>query len=72
MFIKKIKLNFNKNEEMFGVEQFEQLDSQKSGKLPLKTLRAHFKLDLSEEGDDKRLIDFDKFYNMVVNSVKVY
>ena len=37
---------------MFGVEQFEQLDSQKSGKLPLKTLRAHFKLDLSEEGDE--------------------
>ena len=57
---------------MFGVEQFEQLDSQKSGKLPLKTLRAHFKLDLSEEGDDKRLIDFDKFYNIVVNSVKLY
>ena len=57
---------------MFGVEQFEQLDSQKSGKLPLKTLRAHFKLDLSEEGDDKRLIDFEQFYNMVFNSVKVY
>ena len=54
------------------LEQFEQLDSQKAGKIPLKTLRSHFKLELSEEGDDKKLIDFEQFYTMVVNSVKVY
>ena len=64
-----IREEIEKNELL---EQFEQLDSQKAGKIPLKTLRSHFKLELSEEGDDKKLIDFEQFYTMVVNSVKVY
>ena len=52
-------------------EQFDQLDSKKTGKLPLYTLRSHFKLDLSDEKDDNKLIDFEQFYTMVVDSVKV-
>ena len=52
-------------------EQFDQLDSKKTGKLPLSTLRSHFKLDLRDKGDDNKLIDFEQFYTMVVDSVKV-
>ena len=52
-------------------EQFDQLDSNKTGKLPLSTLRSHFKLDLRDKGDDNKLIDFEQFYTMVVDSVKV-
>ena len=44
----------------------------KNGKLSLETLRNHFNLDLNEEGDGNKLINFEQFYKMVVNSVKDY
>ena len=53
-------------------EQFEQLDTKKKGKLSLETLRNHFNLDLNEEGDGNKLIDFEQFYQMVINSIKDY
>ena len=52
-------------------EQFDQLDSKKVGKLPLGLLRDKFKLDLSDAGSDEQLIDFEEFYKLVYNSVKV-
>jgi serine/threonine protein kinase len=53
-------------------EQFEQLDTKKKGKLSLETLRNHFNLDLNEEGDGNKLINFEQFYQMVINSIKDY
>ena len=52
-------------------EQFDQLDSKKVGKLPLGLLRDKFKLDLSDAGSDDQLIEFEEFYKLVYNSVKV-
>ncbi len=52
-------------------EQFDQLDTQKIGKLSLGLLRSKFKLDLSDAGSDDQLIGFEEFYKLVYNSVKV-
>ena len=51
------------------LEQFEQLDSEKEGKIPLQYLKKYFNLNL--EDNNNRKVDFEEFYNIVMNSVKV-
>ena len=51
------------------LEQFEQLDSEKEGKIPLQYLKKYFNLNLDD--NNNRKVDFEEFYNIVMNSVKV-
>ena len=51
------------------LEQFEQLDSNKEGMLSLRKLNKYFKLDINNDCDRK--VNFEEFYKIVVNSVKI-
>ena len=51
------------------LEQFELLDSKKEGRLSLESLKKYFKLNIEDK--DNRKVDFEEFYNIVMNSVKV-
>ena len=51
------------------LEQFEQLDSEKEGKIPLQYLKKYFNLNI--EDNNNRKVNFEEFYNIVMNSVKV-
>ena len=51
------------------LEQFEQLDSNKEGMLSLRKLKKYFKLEINNDCDKK--VNFEEFYKIVVNSVKI-
>ena len=51
------------------LEQFEQLDLNKEGMLSLRKLKKYFKLEINNDCDKK--VNFEEFYKIVVNSVKI-
>ena len=51
-------------------EQFQLLDKDNLGKLPLQSLFKYFKLDIGDKND--KIVDFNEFYKIVFDSVKEY